>query len=193
MKPKVVIKIVILNQSMNISTSRGNNSASDVTENKLIYSSDYHPWWVLVRLVINCSLFWKLQLQRGAKDSKTWISAVKPKTCYRNTPSSSPTHTHISSPGEMLETKEAIPYALPAGQWLLWSSQLEKWVLLMWYSPFPFRLQSFREKEPCPVMLHTCCFLSHALLIQLSYRETYSRGHSIQRRVGFGEKTSPLA
>lgn len=98
MKPKDVIKIVILNQSMNISTSRGNNSASDVTENKLLYSSDYHPWWVLVRLVINCSLFWKLQLQRGAKDSKTWISAVKPKTCYTFLLTNS--HTHIHSWGD---------------------------------------------------------------------------------------------
>lgn len=35
-----VIKIVVLNQTVKSSTSRGNNSASDVTGNKLLYSSD---------------------------------------------------------------------------------------------------------------------------------------------------------
>lgn len=35
-----VIEIVVLNQTMKSSTSRGNNSASDVTGNKLLYSSD---------------------------------------------------------------------------------------------------------------------------------------------------------
>lgn len=35
-----VIKIVVLNQTMKSSPSQGNNSASDVTGNKLPYSSD---------------------------------------------------------------------------------------------------------------------------------------------------------
>lgn len=37
---------------MNSSTSRGSNSASDVTGNKLSYPSDSHSWWMLVRLLI---------------------------------------------------------------------------------------------------------------------------------------------
>lgn len=40
MKLRDVIKIVILNQTMKSSTPRGNNSASDVTGNKLLYSGD---------------------------------------------------------------------------------------------------------------------------------------------------------
>lgn len=52
MMPKDVIKIAFLNKSMKSSTSRGSNSASDVTGNKLPYPSDSHSWWMLVRLVI---------------------------------------------------------------------------------------------------------------------------------------------
>ena len=35
-----VIKIVVLNQTVRSSTSTGNNSASDVTGTRLLYSSD---------------------------------------------------------------------------------------------------------------------------------------------------------
>lgn len=37
---------------MNSSTSKGNNSPSAVTGNKLPDPSDYHLWWMLVKLVI---------------------------------------------------------------------------------------------------------------------------------------------
>lgn len=42
MKPKGVIKIVVLNQSINSSISRGDHFASDTTGDKLPYPSDYH-------------------------------------------------------------------------------------------------------------------------------------------------------
>lgn len=52
MKPKDVIKTVVLNQSINSSTSRGDNFASGITGNKLLYPSDDYSGWMLVRLVI---------------------------------------------------------------------------------------------------------------------------------------------
>lgn len=79
MKPKDVIKIVVLSQSVNSSTSRGNNSVSDVTGNKLPYPSDYHSQWMWVRLVIKSQPILETAAAKRYKGLQNMNFCSKPK------------------------------------------------------------------------------------------------------------------
>lgn len=124
MKPKDVIKIVFLNQSMNSSTSRGNHSASDVTGNKL----PYYLWWMLVRFVIKLQPILETAAAKRCKELQNMNFCSKPKNLLH---AYTFLITDSHSQGDQIETQEVIACALIPGQRLLWSTQLENWALLM--------------------------------------------------------------